>query len=66
MDLYKDKSVKYCFMICLAIPGFQHLSREVKQTFGLFINVKLKDLILPFCQLLPQLNSSLQISKDFL
>lgn len=39
-------------MICLAIPGFQHLSWEVKQTFGLFINVKIKDLILPILSII--------------
>lgn len=26
--------MKYCFMVCLAIPGFQQLNRELKQTYG--------------------------------
>lgn len=34
IDLYKDKSMKYCFMLCLATPGFQHLNREMKQTIA--------------------------------
>lgn len=33
--------MKYCFMVCLATPGFQHLNREVKQTFCQFIHVEL-------------------------